>query len=1024
MFRKISNFERLKGGLKIMKGKVLMTFLLAVFLVMTIGFASADTTTLYPTDDSYVNEAGGDNNYGSDYSLRVESDNSNTQRTFLKFDLSSIPTGSTINSATLYLYQYKAAGDSIRAYEIRKISNTWSESTITWNNQPGYFGVTSTTNVNTNDGWKSWDVASDVAAFVSGATNNGWVIKDETEAGNHNRRFISKEYDSLDPYLVIDYTPADNIDPDTDIGYITRDNYDTDPHQCVQWDNYYVTWTTYNEDIVTHGISKDDDSGVRVSTNSPQYVWDTILNSWQMVNPDGNAEDGDLQVPWYSPFYAWTDGILSEGHHRVCGRARDLDGNQENPVIGVINVWSLPDDDCCDVCIDKETPPVTTKEVSEPKEPKSADENFYVTNETDFTLTCTDTCAENEDAGYTIPGSGCKETKYKVKFCGANENCCLESTQGTWDDWITYELLSFHLGTEDGYYCLQWYSVDNANNKETDNYQEHKLDNIPPEASKLVGEPKYPYDVEVPTGYDAESWYVSPQQTEFTFSCVDSEVGATEVCYMIGYTITCNDLVDGSYTTTFDYLPHGEFNISYWCIDALGNSGQGSSYQKYERDFMERIPPEIQILNPDSPIGCAMLTFDVIAIVTDADSGVQTVEARLVNSAPQGVVYDWTAMESIGNDKYRVAFSNLIDAGNYNVEVRAFDNVENQNTVPKSVDFYQDVYFETAPESCTVDWTEGGQCNFEYQMTLCHGGDEVAMTMHKLCCLTWLNPTLSNGVDTVFVEELFKLPTFWYAINVYVEQFTDWCSSDTNTLWGDYITLRNWNEETRTGYVTLNFEVPELDSCGMCDKIYYAIDYQDKPQFYSYPRVSYFGIECDGDNIIFNPKGPTYYECGNGIKENGEQCDFEGTRTCESIYDSANSGYHWEGSASCSETCTLSGCTQVANPAQAASGGGGGGGGSAMNSQTPLSGGETADCSVTNTCNLGEDVKEELSVVEPKITSTDEEGNDKTPVTGSFLGLSQGAKKAMIGGLIFLAIVGITLLITTAAKKKKSKFSF
>ena len=183
MFRKISNFERLKGGLKIMKGKVLMTFLLAVFLVMTIGFASADTTTLYPTDDSYVNEAGGDNNYGLSHSLRVESDNSNTQRTFLKFDLSSIPTGSTINSATLYLYQYKAAGDSIRAYEIRKISNTWSESTITWNNQPGYFGVTSTTNVNTNDGWKTWNVKSDVQSFVSGSPNNGWVIKDGTEVG-------------------------------------------------------------------------------------------------------------------------------------------------------------------------------------------------------------------------------------------------------------------------------------------------------------------------------------------------------------------------------------------------------------------------------------------------------------------------------------------------------------------------------------------------------------------------------------------------------------------------------------------------------------------------------------------------------------------------------------------------------------------------------------------------------------------------------------------------------------------------
>ena len=1001
MFRKISNFERLKGGLKIMKGKVLMTFLLAVFLVMTSVSATTYTQQFYAVDGS--NEQHNAENYlliSSDLTAVGTSDDSRyttnwgwhnnyASTRYLEFLFTpNIPSIATVTNAYLTFEWSRQAGTDQAAKLL-----VWDQSSGTWmthvlaNPQPA--GVDNTEVISL----PYINTASDI--------NN---IKIQFQATDGGASWTG--HDLVEFEVTYNY---DDEAPDTDVTYITYPDVQQFPRDCEPWSsqdgNFFITWTTYNKDIVTHGTSTDEGLGDSTITRI-QHGWDAVILPWDDVDPDDGDFD-EITEDWHSQQLAWTT-TLSEGHHRVCARAKDKATNQESD--GIFNVWDVDNDDCCEVCIDQSTPPTSYKEVGEPK---YGEDDYYITDETEFILTCEDWCAE-EDPHWQIPGSGADYIMYRIQY-----------PDGSWSDWNNVDgaVAQFNLGQKDGIYHLEWYCVDNAGNVESTNTQEHKLDNIPPEASKLVGEPKYPYDVEVPTGYDAESWYVSPQ-TEFTFSCVDSEVGATEVCYMIGYTITCNDLVDGSYTTTFDYLPHGEFNISYWCIDALGNSGQGSSYQKYERDFMERIPPEIQILNPDSPIGCAMLTFDVIAIVTDADSGVQTVEARLVNST-QGVVYNWTAMESIGNDKYRVAFSNLIDAGNYNVEVRAFDNVENQNTVPKSVDFYQDVYFETAPESCTVDWTEGGQCNFEYQMTLCHGGDKVAMTMHKLCCLTWLNPTLSNGVDTVFVEELFKLPTFWYAINVYVEQFTDWCSSDTNTLWGDYITLRNWNEETRTGYVTLNFEVPELDSCGMCDKIYYAIDYQDKLQFYSYPRVSYFGIECDGDNnIIFNPKGPTYYECGNGIKENGEQCDFEGTRTCESIYDSANSGYHWEGSASCSETCTLSGCTQVANPAQAASGGGGGGGGSAMNSQTTLSGGETADCSVTNTCNLGEDVKEELSVVEPKITSTDEEGNDKTPVTGSFLGLSQGAKKAMIGGLIFLAIVGITLLITTAAKKKKSKFSF
>ena len=65
-----------------------------------------------------------------------------TQRTYLKFDLSSIPPGSIITSATLNLYfdstttsaNHTLYGDN-RAY-IQRVTSPWNENTITWNNQP------------------------------------------------------------------------------------------------------------------------------------------------------------------------------------------------------------------------------------------------------------------------------------------------------------------------------------------------------------------------------------------------------------------------------------------------------------------------------------------------------------------------------------------------------------------------------------------------------------------------------------------------------------------------------------------------------------------------------------------------------------------------------------------------------------------------------------------------------------------------------------------------------------------------
>ena len=83
----------------------------------------------------------------------------------------------------------------------------------------------------------------------------------------------------------------------------------------------------------------------------------------------------------------------------------------------------------------------------------------------------------------------------------------------------------------------------------------------------------------------------------------------------------------------------------------------------------------------------------------------------------------------------------------------------------------------------------------------------------------------------------------------------------------------------------------------------------------STPRVSYYDVDWNaGHEVVFEPHSPTYAECGNGIIDDGEDCDGEnlGGATCESVM-----GDDYTGTLTCS-SCGFdtSGCTYV--------GGGGG----------------------------------------------------------------------------------------------------
>jgi len=95
--------------------------------------------TLYPTDniygDAYVYDLASDTNYGKlPYLISGVSRGGGVYRTYIKFNLSSIPLGSTVLSARLNLVYYNARSGCV--IEVYTASGMWYENNITWSNAP------------------------------------------------------------------------------------------------------------------------------------------------------------------------------------------------------------------------------------------------------------------------------------------------------------------------------------------------------------------------------------------------------------------------------------------------------------------------------------------------------------------------------------------------------------------------------------------------------------------------------------------------------------------------------------------------------------------------------------------------------------------------------------------------------------------------------------------------------------------------------------------------------------------------
>jgi hypothetical protein len=187
----------------------------------------ANTSTVVA--EATANQGSANTNNGSATTVTVSSASGGNQRAYIRFDLTkclpAISSSATISSALLRP-NANSVPVTCRTEDVFRVTSSWTESALTWNNQP--FGTTVNNPAsgsasaqmtigtlcltNLAAGYVTgWNVTSDVQAFVAGtATNNGWMIRDDSENDlvGAAASFATHETNNATkaPQLVIDYT--------------------------------------------------------------------------------------------------------------------------------------------------------------------------------------------------------------------------------------------------------------------------------------------------------------------------------------------------------------------------------------------------------------------------------------------------------------------------------------------------------------------------------------------------------------------------------------------------------------------------------------------------------------------------------------------------------------------------------------------------------------------------------------------------------------------------------------------------
>uniref|UniRef100_A0A6M3XD09 LTD domain-containing protein n=1 Tax=viral metagenome TaxID=1070528 RepID=A0A6M3XD09_9ZZZZ len=285
-------------------------------------------STFYPAKDALLLSSLPDNNYGAGTTTSVSA----AGRTIQQFDLSSIPSGATISSATLVLTKVNRTADAMAA-GFYKVTRNWVEAQVTYSSAstgvswtaPGGDIETApeySVSVPVGDGTWTVDVTNLVRGWVaSPGTNYGAVIKRDSGSGITNLR--SREHASA-PRLSVTWIPP--IATATPTSTATRTptgvaptNTPTRTPTATPISSEEVYTLSPIQDSFVYSTYPDTNLGtsavVKVSNiASGLYEWDlsSVPSNAQVLDATLNFHiasktDGDLQARIYGITRAWNE---------------------------------------------------------------------------------------------------------------------------------------------------------------------------------------------------------------------------------------------------------------------------------------------------------------------------------------------------------------------------------------------------------------------------------------------------------------------------------------------------------------------------------------------------------------------------------------------------------------------------------------------------------------------------------------------------------------------------------------------
>ncbi|CAN98241.1 MULTISPECIES: SdrD B-like domain-containing protein [Sorangium] len=125
------------------------------------------------------------------------------KRALFRFDLSPIPAGSLVTSATFYAQTYTSTAQTVYVHQVLA---PWSEELVTWNNFGGMDPAAFTSFVPNVTGWSSVDLTGIVQDWVNGTAPSHGILLEEGASGKTSYKGSAHTDESYRPLLEVCYT--------------------------------------------------------------------------------------------------------------------------------------------------------------------------------------------------------------------------------------------------------------------------------------------------------------------------------------------------------------------------------------------------------------------------------------------------------------------------------------------------------------------------------------------------------------------------------------------------------------------------------------------------------------------------------------------------------------------------------------------------------------------------------------------------------------------------------------------------